>query len=75
MAGSYQEARRRQADGSQFENLGDATEAMEDTLVVVDELLAALERIYAAAGSIYGASSDDLQIARHAIARAKDEPA
>ena len=43
MAGSYQEARRLQAEDSLFENQGDAEEAIADTLEIVDEMLAALK--------------------------------
>ena len=43
MAGSYKEARRLQAEGSLFENQGDAEEAIADTLEIVDEMLGALK--------------------------------
>ena len=50
MAGSYEEARRRQVEGSPFENQGDAEEAIEDTLAIVDILLAACEEMMQGCG-------------------------
>ena len=45
MAGSYKEARRRQTEGSLFENQGDAEEAIADTLAIVDHLLPVLDSV------------------------------
>ena len=81
MAGSYEEARRRQAESSLFENQGDAEESIEDTLEIVDGLLVALEEgqkhfCYFACSRHLGAATNHsalCQQMRAAIAKAKGE--